>query len=446
MQAGTIHAVITIEPTVMSGSHFYTSNAAKLSVPSLVHAFLMDNLVTNAEHDNIGIYREESMARYMEYLVEEVKSSGLSGEQLSYLWHLSLFLGSLKKYRAHDLSWYQPEDLKNILGWGNLLIFADTLDGRTYMDKAERKKANNITMDDSELRQVVRDRYREIWGELFTPHAIVLHGGQEIDAFQQLVEVSALHFAKALLLHYRRFNASKVWSTWIASFTEEKFCQSIHDDLARLTQNNLLASQFLLNSKQMNPQNEDEDTLLKDWSDLEVHFRVNEILLHAKEFCDIYEESYTSVVNSSLKNSTRQRVKEAHLTYGEIGSQWVTDLQRNGTLLGKKSEFLDIGAGLGNIMTQFACQLLCRANGIEIREDLVQVGQRLFEDVRSKYRTRHLREVGQFNLIHDDLTTSAQLITWIKSADFILCNNFVFTSQSEWIQPEKPSDEHSILQ
>jgi hypothetical protein len=64
MKPNTPHAVFTTKHTIAVGRHFYSFGNMQQTVFGLVHAFVMDNLITNTEHPNTRVL----LFRMLQYL------------------------------------------------------------------------------------------------------------------------------------------------------------------------------------------------------------------------------------------------------------------------------------------------------------------------------------------------------------------------------------------
>lgn len=64
MKPNTPHAVFTTEHTIAVGGHFYSFGNIQQTVCGLVHAFVMDNLITNTEHSETRVL----LFRMLQYL------------------------------------------------------------------------------------------------------------------------------------------------------------------------------------------------------------------------------------------------------------------------------------------------------------------------------------------------------------------------------------------
>lgn len=64
MRPNTPHAVYTIEDSIAVGGHFFSFSTIQQTFFALVHAFVMDTLVTNTEHPDTRIL----LFRMLQYL------------------------------------------------------------------------------------------------------------------------------------------------------------------------------------------------------------------------------------------------------------------------------------------------------------------------------------------------------------------------------------------
>ena len=79
MRPGQVHWVATTEDSAVYGRHFFAAKTMKDSILALVHAYFMDNLITNAEHDHAKVLVFRLMASWLAVF----RVSGSRGESPS---------------------------------------------------------------------------------------------------------------------------------------------------------------------------------------------------------------------------------------------------------------------------------------------------------------------------------------------------------------------------
>lgn len=108
--------------------------------------------------------------------------------------------------------------------------------------------------------------------------------------------------------------------------------------------------------------------------------------------------------------------------YGEVRRDFVSRMIREAAI-GPNDIFYDLGAGVGNVCVQVAALSGCRAVGVEIRPELVAIGQRLID--RSVERLRESGFAPDFSrdrvsLVEADISTDA--VPLADATVVYLCN------------------------
>lgn len=96
----------------------------------------------------------------------------------------------------------------------------------------------------------------------------------------------------------------------------------------------------------------------------------------------ILEEVFSDVDKAQL----HQKSGKTHLNAGEIGAAGVSTFLKALGRISPNDVFLDIGAGIGNVVIQVALQTCVRFSyGIEIRTDVVEISRNLVRKFCKKY-------------------------------------------------------------
>jgi hypothetical protein len=131
MKANTPHAVFTTEHSIAVGGHFYSFGDIQQTIFGLVHAFVMDNLVTNTEHPRTRVL----LLRMLQYLYKFyvgganpksksfLKNSTASMSNSSFTENVALHLPAL----GEDMDVFV-----DVLSLCNYCILSNVLDPRTY--------------------------------------------------------------------------------------------------------------------------------------------------------------------------------------------------------------------------------------------------------------------------------------------------------------------------
>ncbi len=76
MRPNTPHAVYTTEHAVCRGGHFYATSTMKDTFAALIHAFVIDQIVTNATYAESRLILAEMINFYHTVLVRGATISG----------------------------------------------------------------------------------------------------------------------------------------------------------------------------------------------------------------------------------------------------------------------------------------------------------------------------------------------------------------------------------
>ncbi|KAI9068146.1 DOT1-domain-containing protein [Trametes sanguinea] len=137
----------------------------------------------------------------------------------------------------------------------------------------------------------------------------------------------------------------------------------------------------------------------------------------------IIDETYQRAVGPHVHRLTRYEAFSSEV-YGELMPTFVTDIIK-ATGLREGMLFVDLGAGVGNVVLQAALETGCRAYGIEIMPEPAKIGRSQLEQFRTRCRMWGVR-MGEVELEQGDMLKSEKVDKLVKEADVVLVNNKVF--------------------
>ncbi|KAI0641200.1 S-adenosyl-L-methionine-dependent methyltransferase [Trametes meyenii] len=137
----------------------------------------------------------------------------------------------------------------------------------------------------------------------------------------------------------------------------------------------------------------------------------------------IIEETYQRAVGPHVHRLTRY-APFSSAVYGELLPPFASDIFRQ-TGLREGMLFIDLGAGVGNVVLQAALETGCRAYGIELAPDPACIGRSQLEQFQMRCKMWGVRP-GEVELEEGDMLLSAKVDKLVKEADVVLVNNKVF--------------------
>ncbi|KAI0638790.1 S-adenosyl-L-methionine-dependent methyltransferase [Trametes polyzona] len=137
----------------------------------------------------------------------------------------------------------------------------------------------------------------------------------------------------------------------------------------------------------------------------------------------IVDETYQRAVGPHVHKLTRYEAFSSEV-YGELMPTFVSDIVR-ATGLREGMLFLDLGAGVGNVVLQAALETGCRAYGVEIMPEPAKIARSQLEQFRMRCAMWGVR-MGEVELEEGDMLKSENVDRLVKEADVVLVNNKVF--------------------
>jgi H3 lysine-79-specific histone-lysine N-methyltransferase len=111
--------------------------------------------------------------------------------------------------------------------------------------------------------------------------------------------------------------------------------------------------------------------------------------------------------------------------YGEMLPSLIKEIiEESG--LGAGSIFLDLGSGVGNVVTQVSLSTGCLSYGIENAKHVAEVAEGLLAQTRMQAHMWGL-EIGQVEIKEGDMLKSSQVRDLVKQADVVFINNKALT-------------------
>ncbi|KAF9478541.1 DOT1-domain-containing protein [Pholiota conissans] len=156
--------------------------------------------------------------------------------------------------------------------------------------------------------------------------------------------------------------------------------------------------------------------------------------LPEKVLMRIIEENYQRTVGPNIP-SLRQYEAFSSTVYGELMPSLSYEMI-NITGLNEDSLFLDLGSGVGNIVTQASLQTGCKSYGIELMPHPARVARDMVAQMKVRCRMWGVR-VGDMELEEGDMLRSKRVDELIAKADVVLVDNKVFEqSLNEALRPK----------
>lgn len=97
--------------------------------------------------------------------------------------------------------------------------------------------------------------------------------------------------------------------------------------------------------------------------------------------------------------------------------------------LSKKSLFVDLGMGIGNVVFQVAAQAQCNVYGIELLDKPFEYAQALLQELQARSLS-YGRKIGATILRKGDFLQHDELVVLMPDVDVIFCQNYAFDAQT----------------
>ncbi|KAF8198985.1 histone-lysine N-methyltransferase [Pholiota molesta] len=148
----------------------------------------------------------------------------------------------------------------------------------------------------------------------------------------------------------------------------------------------------------------------------------------------IIEENYQRTVGPNVP-SLKQYEAFSSTVYGELMPSLSYEML-NITGLNENSLFLDLGSGVGNIVTQASLQTGCKSYGIELMPHPARVARDMVAQMKIRCRMWGVR-IGEMELEEGNMLESRRVDELIARADVVLVDNKVFEeSLNEALRPK----------
>ncbi|KAJ9067622.1 Nucleosomal histone H3-Lys79 methylase [Entomophthora muscae] len=139
----------------------------------------------------------------------------------------------------------------------------------------------------------------------------------------------------------------------------------------------------------------------------------------------IIYQCYARVVSPDADNLTNYKAF-SNQVYGEVNSSLIGRFIKLANI-DKRSLFVDMGCGIGNVVIQIAGQTGCKTAGIEIME----LPANLSKFQRLEFMARcemYQLPSPKIKLVKGDFLTHPDILALLPKADVLLINNYVFKS------------------
>jgi hypothetical protein len=151
----------------------------------------------------------------------------------------------------------------------------------------------------------------------------------------------------------------------------------------------------------------------------------NNIGLEPYDVASAYE-AVSRILSTVSRADIRQPSGRAERNAGEIAMAGVTKMLENFGTLMAGDVFVDVGAGIGNVILQVALQSKFRWSvGIEMRKDLTNLTTSLVD-----HHKRQDRRLDKVVVVNGDIVHMKLDSPYISQATHIFCSNMLFTGES----------------
>lgn len=118
------------------------------------------------------------------------------------------------------------------------------------------------------------------------------------------------------------------------------------------------------------------------------------------------------------------------ITYGEMKPPLLERII-NMTNIRPSSVIVDLGSGVGNVVLYLAVRTGCMAFGIECVQVRADIAREQLEKVKMMAGVWK-GSMGPVELIQGDILTHPKVPEWIRKADLVLVNNFIFEGTRQY--------------
>lgn len=146
----------------------------------------------------------------------------------------------------------------------------------------------------------------------------------------------------------------------------------------------------------------------------------------------VIDETYQRAVGPHVHKLARYEAFSDQV-YGELMPPFVSDII-HATGLREGMLFLDLGAGVGNVVLQAALETGCRAYGIEMMLEPAKIARSQLEQFKMRCAMWGVR-MGEVEFEENNMLMSERLDRLVKEADVVLVNNKVFSEQRKFPRP-----------
>lgn len=165
---------------------------------------------------------------------------------------------------------------------------------------------------------------------------------------------------------------------------------------------------------------------LKSGTTLEVikkqHILPDDLVAH------MMTQMYDRIITPNIEMLSKYR-NGTDEVYGEMKSQFITQVLCANTQLSSKQVFVDLGSGVGNVVLQAALQIGCESWGCEFMPNPANLAKAQYEEFKARCELWGIQP-GDVRLCHGDFSQSKDcpgLYNTLQRADVVLTNNKAFT-------------------
>ena len=142
--------------------------------------------------------------------------------------------------------------------------------------------------------------------------------------------------------------------------------------------------------------------------------------------CDVSHDAVASIFAAVKRSDVRQLPGRADQNVGEVSPLGITDMIEICRFT-CQDVFLDVGSGVGNVVTQIALQSYVKdAIGVEMRSDVAALGKRLLR----KAQETSFPQLARVRIIVRDIRDMVEDVAPIAHATVLFSSNILFSPSS----------------
>lgn len=145
-------------------------------------------------------------------------------------------------------------------------------------------------------------------------------------------------------------------------------------------------------------------------------------------------QAYSRAVVPQVKKLNMASKPFSAEVYGEMSTELIDTILQDCNI-NSQSVVVDLGSGVGNVVTQSRIRTACTVFGIEQRELAAHTARCLLMEVNARSQMWGSTIANGMEVEQGDIRKSEQLRRWLREADLVICNNLMFDEDRESALP-----------